>query len=84
MRSSVVQRGGPQAGAASLDLVALDEFLRASLPGLQGRMRVEKIGGGQSNPTFFVSFDDRRLVLRKKPAATCCRPRKPSTASSAS
>lgn len=31
-------------------------------------MRLEKIGGGQSNPTYFVTFDNRRMVLRKKPA----------------
>jgi aminoglycoside phosphotransferase (APT) family kinase protein len=30
-------------------------------------MRLERIGGGQSNPTFFVGYDDRRLVLRKQP-----------------
>lgn len=30
-------------------------------------MHLERIGGGQSNPTFFVSFDNRRLVLRKQP-----------------
>jgi aminoglycoside phosphotransferase (APT) family kinase protein len=31
-------------------------------------MTLERINGGQSNPTFFVSFANRRLVLRKKPA----------------
>ena len=55
----------PQAGCAP---GALEVFLRERLPGLAGPMRLEKIGGGQSNPTFFVSFDNRRLVLRKKPA----------------
>ena len=45
----------------------LDVFLRAQLPLLTGPMRLQAIGGGQSNPTFFVDFDNRRLVLRKKP-----------------
>lgn len=31
-------------------------------------MVLERIGGGQSNPTFFVSYGHRRMVLRKKPA----------------
>lgn len=31
-------------------------------------MRVEAVGGGQSNPTFFLYFGERSLVLRKKPA----------------
>jgi aminoglycoside phosphotransferase (APT) family kinase protein len=30
-------------------------------------MRLERIGGGQSNPTYFLSFDNRALVLRKQP-----------------
>ncbi|MEO8669440.1 MAG: phosphotransferase family protein [Bauldia sp.] len=37
------------------------------MPGLAGAMRIERVAGGQSNPTFFVSFDNRRLVLRKRP-----------------
>jgi len=47
---------------------ALERFLRQHVPGLQGLMRLEKIGGGQSNPTYFVDFDNRSMVLRKKPA----------------
>ena len=33
-------------------------------------MRLERIGGGQSNPTYFVIFENREMVLRKQPAAT--------------
>ncbi|MEP9377223.1 phosphotransferase family protein [Aquabacter sp. CN5-332] len=47
---------------------ALDAFLRGALPGLEGSVRLEAIAGGQSNPTFFVTYDNRRLVLRKQPA----------------
>jgi aminoglycoside phosphotransferase (APT) family kinase protein len=46
---------------------ALDAFLRAAFPELEGALRLERVAGGQSNPTFFVSFDNRRLVLRKQP-----------------
>lgn len=45
----------------------LETFLRATVPGIDGEMKLERIGGGQSNPTFFVSFDNRRVVLRKQP-----------------
>jgi aminoglycoside phosphotransferase (APT) family kinase protein len=48
----------------------LEIFLKDKLPDLQGAMQLERIGGGQSNPTFFVSFDNRQLVLRKQPNAT--------------
>lgn len=46
----------------------LRSYLRKRVPGLDGEMRLERIGGGQSNPTFFVSFDNREMVLRKRPA----------------
>lgn len=46
----------------------LQAYLQHAIPGLQGEMRLERIGGGQSNPTFFVSFDNRAMVLRKRPA----------------
>ncbi len=52
------------------DAVVLERFLRARLPELRGAMRLERIGGGQSNPTFFVSFDNREMVLRKQPPGT--------------
>jgi aminoglycoside phosphotransferase (APT) family kinase protein len=46
----------------------LDAYLRGSLPDLSGPMRIERIAGGQSNPTYFVSYPERRLVLRKQPS----------------
>lgn len=33
-------------------------------------MEIERIQGGQSNPTFFVNYDNSRLVVRKQPAGT--------------
>lgn len=61
------------AGPASppeFDPARLDAFLRSALPGrAAGRLALERISGGQSNPTFFASYPDSgtRLVLRKKP-----------------
>lgn len=43
--------------AADIDAPALQAYLQQALPELRGAMRTERIGGGQSNPTFFVSFD---------------------------
>lgn len=57
----------PLPGRLGFDAATLERFLHRKLPGLQGPMRLQRIGGGQSNPTFFVSFDNRRLVLRKQP-----------------
>jgi aminoglycoside phosphotransferase (APT) family kinase protein len=52
------------------------ERLRLFLEGQfneRGDLRIERIGGGQSNPTFFVDFGTRRMVLRKKPAGPILR-----------
>jgi len=49
------------------DPARLEAFLLQRLPGLTGPMRLSRIGGGQSNPTFFVDFHNRALVLRKQP-----------------
>lgn len=62
----------PAASSAppEFDPARLDAFLRSALPGrADGPMAIERISGGQSNPTFFVSYPDAgtRLVLRKKP-----------------
>lgn len=55
------------ARAAGFDAARLDAFLRSAVPALAGPMRLARIGGGQSNPTFFVDYDERSLVLRKQP-----------------
>ncbi|MFC4594516.1 phosphotransferase family protein [Sphingobium tyrosinilyticum] len=51
-----------------IDVDRLDSSLRKMILGLDGEMRMEKVGGGQSNPTFFLTYDNRNLVLRKKPS----------------
>lgn len=50
----------------AFDVAKLDGYLKAEL-GVSGQPEIVPISGGQSNPTFFVSYDDRRLVLRKQP-----------------
>ncbi len=52
------------------DQERLQDVLRRELPDLRGAMRLERIGGGQSNPTYFVSFDNRAMVLRKQPGSS--------------
>lgn len=52
---------------SELNIEALGHWLAQKLPG-HGGLTTERIGGGQSNPTWFVDFGDARLVLRKKPS----------------
>lgn len=49
------------------DAERLDRFIRSRLSGLQGDLHVDPIRGGQSNPTFFLHYRNRSLVLRKQP-----------------
>ncbi len=58
---------GAASASPGFDTAKLDVFLRRAVPGLDGTIRLERISGGQSNPTFFVDYDNRRLVLRKQP-----------------
>jgi aminoglycoside phosphotransferase (APT) family kinase protein len=51
---------------SALDLAALERWLADRVPGRD--LSVERIGGGQSNPTWFVDWGHARYVLRKKPA----------------
>ncbi|WP_274626968.1 phosphotransferase family protein [Arvimicrobium flavum] len=48
------------------DIDRLDAFLAGQFG--RAELRIERIGGGQSNPTFFVDHGAQRMVLRKKPA----------------
>jgi aminoglycoside phosphotransferase (APT) family kinase protein len=49
------------------DPARLGAYLAGRVPGLGGPMRVMRIGGGQSNPTYRLSFPERTVVLRKQP-----------------
>lgn len=48
------------------DVAILSDWLTVEFG--PGETAVERISGGQSNPTYFVDHAGRRLVLRKKPA----------------
>ena len=51
----------------------LDAFLRTSFQGLKGSMAIDRTVGGMSNPTYFVSYDDWSVVLRKQPNGVLAR-----------
>jgi aminoglycoside phosphotransferase (APT) family kinase protein len=54
-------------GRVEFDTRRLDAYLRGRMPALAGELQLQRISGGQSNPTFFVDYANRRLVLRKQP-----------------
>ncbi|MBR9763287.1 MAG: phosphotransferase family protein [Rhodobacteraceae bacterium] len=51
----------------TLDLPAVEGWLRDNLPGFQGPVNAEKFNVGQSNPTFRLTTPSHRYVLRRKP-----------------
>ncbi len=56
---------------SDLDAAALRDWLSRHFPedgGPDAALALEPISGGQSNPTYFVTWGPRRLVLRRKPA----------------
>ncbi len=55
-------------GTAEFDPAVLERYLRSRLPDTSGAFALERISGGQSNPTFFATLGGTRLVVRKKPA----------------
>ncbi|WBU52398.1 phosphotransferase family protein [Paracoccus sp. SCSIO 75233] len=51
---------------ADFDTSALAAYLRQTF-GATETIKLDRIAGGQSNPTYFLTFGDQRLVLRKQP-----------------
>lgn len=54
-------------GDIDFDRRALADVLRRELGPDNGTFRLSRIGGGQSNPSYFLDHGARRLVLRKQP-----------------
>lgn len=56
---------------ADFESAALASYLAARFG--PGELALERVGGGQSNPTYFVAFAGRRMVLRKQPSGPILR-----------
>jgi len=50
------------------DLSNLEGWLGAHLAGYGGALTVERLSGGQSNPTYKLTTGRRSFVLRRKPS----------------
>jgi len=59
----------PAAGIAGVDfdVRSFEAYLRRHLPGADGAITIARASGGMSNPTYFVTVGDRRMVMRRKP-----------------
>ncbi len=45
----------------------VEAYLKSKLKGLKGDMQIRQFGGGASNLTYLISFDNRELVMRRPP-----------------
>ena len=52
---------------SQLDSVALAPWLESHVEGFHDLMEVRKFSGGQSNPTFLITAQSGKYVLRAKP-----------------
>jgi aminoglycoside phosphotransferase (APT) family kinase protein len=59
--------GDGTATALEHRLPALQDWMRAHVPGFGGALTARAFEGGQSNPTFFLSAASGDYVLRRKP-----------------
>jgi aminoglycoside phosphotransferase (APT) family kinase protein len=57
----------PVREAHRFDEDRLAEYLKDNLAEFKDPLRIEQFEGGQSNPTFLLTTDDKKYVLRKKP-----------------
>ncbi|MDB5773229.1 MAG: phosphotransferase family protein [Burkholderia sp.] len=54
-------------GNPGFDIARLEQYMRIHVDGFTGRVDIARFKGGQSNPTFQLTADGKRYVLRKKP-----------------
>jgi aminoglycoside phosphotransferase (APT) family kinase protein len=55
-------------GAVDFNVDKLSNYLDETFGSDQGLLEIERISGGQSNPTYFVNYGGEQHVLRKQPA----------------
>jgi aminoglycoside phosphotransferase (APT) family kinase protein len=59
---------GGQVDRNGLDLPALEAYLRPRVEGVGAGLNIERLSGGQSNPTYLLRSGGRRYALRRKPS----------------
>ncbi len=51
----------------SLDLAAIDRYIKNKMPSLQGEPKLKQFPGGASNLTYLIEYDNKELILRRPP-----------------
>ena len=61
------QKTDIQSSVDTLDADRLGKYLESQIDGFDSPLTVEKFAGGQSNPTFLLTANSGKYVLRRKP-----------------
>src|SRR5579883_3600466 len=67
MTADATARAGQHTGPDGVDLAALATYLPRFIPGAEGPLEAELIGGGRSNLTYFLRSPHGEWVLRRPP-----------------
>jgi aminoglycoside phosphotransferase (APT) family kinase protein len=67
MTADAAARAGQNTGPDGVDLAALAAYLPRFIPGAEGPLSAELIGGGRSNLTYYIRSRHGEWVLRRPP-----------------
>jgi aminoglycoside phosphotransferase (APT) family kinase protein len=70
MSSQYIDKAKTVRSGEELDMSAIDPWLKAHIPGLQGEAEVTQYAGGASNWTYRLNYPSHDLILRRPPAGT--------------
>jgi aminoglycoside phosphotransferase (APT) family kinase protein len=59
---------GPVRKGFELDQGGLQTYMEEHVPGFSGPLLIQQFKGGQSNPTYLLTGNDKTYVLRRKPS----------------
>lgn len=68
--SQIIDTAGQVRAGEELPIAALDAYLKANLPDVQGDLKVTQYGGGASNWTYRLTYANADMILRRGPAGT--------------
>lgn len=64
---ATIDSAKPIRSGEALDVVRLQKYLLANLPGSNGQITIEQFPSGYSNLTYLLKLGDQELVLRRPP-----------------
>lgn len=67
MNEQILDQAGKVREGEELDAAVVTDFIKKSVPSVEGTARIRQFPGGASNLTYAVSFDNKEYILRRPP-----------------